>query len=237
MKNKGVIFIVLALIIIVVVAFLLGDMNGYTEAGKFKAEYEEPNGSINEKSNKKYRELDIPKDNPMVYITAEEIIEKINNKETFAIYFGYNICPWCRSILPTLFEVADDLNIETIYYLDISVMRNTLELDNNGDVYESKVGSDGYYELLEKLDNVLADYTLTDSEGNEVKTGKKRIYAPNIVSIVNGEAQELTTGVSDKQDDAYMEITEEMEKEMYNKIKCVLECLNQEEAVCENKAC
>ena len=84
-----------------------------SDAIKFKEEYEKLNGEKN-RNGVTYRKVEIDEDNPFVFATAEEIQEKIDNKETFAVYFGFNSCPWCRSVITTLIEVADDLNIDKI---------------------------------------------------------------------------------------------------------------------------
>ena len=46
-----------------------------------------------------------------------------------------------------------------------------------------------------------------------------------MVGIINGEADKLTTGISSLQTDGYMDLTEEMINETYNKFKCVIECV------------
>ncbi len=200
-----------------------------TDAIKFKEEYESLNGQKNS-SGVEYRKVNISEDNPFVYAEAKDIVEAINNKETFAVYFGFKSCPWCRSAVETLIKVADDLHIKKIYYVDVLDLRDTYELQDNKAV-KVKDGGEGYDELLQALDNVLSDYTLTNSKGKQVSTGEKRIYAPNIVSVVDGVPQKLTTGLSESQTDAYMELTEEMLTEMYDSIDCVLDCLG------ENKVC
>ena len=52
-----------------------------TDAERFKEEYESINGTIREKDGKTIRTITIADDNPIVYATAEEIAEKIDNKE------------------------------------------------------------------------------------------------------------------------------------------------------------
>ena len=188
-----------------------------SDAEKFKEEYESVNGKTND-NGKDYRNLDISIDNPIVYKSAAEVIDMINNKETFIVYFGYNTCPWCRSVIATLFDVAKNNYVDKIYYVDIHDIRDTLELDDDDKtVKTSKEGSEDYYKLLEVLDNVLEDYTLTNSKGKTIKTNEKRIFAPNVVSIVKGEAKALDTGISSKQKDGYMELTEEMINETTKK--------------------
>ena len=102
----------------------------------------------------------------------------------------------------------------------------------------SKKGSDAYYELLELLNSVLEEYTLENKDGEEVNTNEKRIFAPNVVSVVKGEAKELETGIINELTDPYMEITDDMKKEMYNSFKCVIKCTLDASKTCSvNKAC
>lgn len=209
-----------------------------TDALKFKEEYEKINGEKNEKYNVVTRTLNIPEDNPMVYATAEEILTKMENKETFVVYFGFSECPWCRSVIEELIHVAKDLEVEKVYYVDVKELRDVKELDENNNVYTSKEGDEHYMKLLEKLDSVLADYTLTDNDGNEISTGEKRIYAPNVVGIANGKPTELETGESEKLTNPYDELTDEMRTETYNKLKCVFKCLEEKDTnTCKKNMC
>lgn len=208
-----------------------------TDALKFKEEYEKNNGVKNEKYNVTTRTVNIPEDNPMVYATAEEIIKKIDNKETFVVYFGFSDCPWCRSVIEELIHVAKDLKVEKVYYVDVKELRDVKKLDENNNVVTSKEGDKHYMKLLEKLDSVLDDYTLTDKDGNEVSAGEKRIYAPNVVGIANGKPTELETGESEKLINPYDELTEEMRTETYNKLKCVFKCLEDNTPTCKKNMC
>lgn len=209
-----------------------------TDALKFKEEYEKNNGVKNEKYNVTTRTVNIPEDNPMVYATAEEIIKKIDNKETFVVYFGFSDCPWCRSVIEELIHVAQDLKVEKVYYVDVKELRDVKELDENNNVVTSKEGDEHYKKLLEKLDSVLNDYTLTDKDGNEVSAGEKRIYAPNVVGVANGKPTELETGESEKLINPYDELTAEMRTETYNKLKCVFKCLEEKDTyTCKKNMC
>ena len=228
MKNKIIIIAIILILILGVGIFFF--MNNQKEensgdALKFKEEYESLNGTKREKDGKTIRTIKIDKDNPMVYKDASEIVKMINNKETFVVYFGFADCPWCRSILPTLIKVAKDLELDKIYYVDVKEIRDVLELDENGKIKTTTKGSDAYYELLKQLDNVLADYTLMDAEENKIETGEKRIYAPNVVTVVDGKAKKLESGISDKQTDGYMKLTDEISKDMYNKLKNTLKII------------
>lgn len=212
---------ILILMVMIVSIFVLTACNS-KDALKFKKEYESLNNTIREKDGKKIRSINIDKNNPMIYKSAGDIINKINNKETFVVYFGFSDCPWCRSILPTLIDVSNNLNIKTIYYVDVKNIRDTLALDENNEVITQTKGSNDYYKLIKLLGNVLSNYTLTDDNGNKIDTGEKRIYAPNIVSVVDGLPTKATTGISERQADGYMKLTDEIINDTYKQIENVM---------------
>ena len=228
MKKKVVIGILIVLIICLGI-FLIFKTNSNKkireDSIKFKEDYESYNGKSNQ-NDKKYRVVNINKNNPFVYKTEDEIVSMINNKETFAVYFGFNTCPWCRSVIEELIKVSKDLSIDTIYYVNVRPngvdIRDTITVNEDGTYERTKEGTTGYNKLLELLSNVLSDYNLTDKDGNKVDVNEKRIYAPNVVSIVNGKAIKLETGIASNQSDAYMELTDEMKKETYSKFESVL---------------
>lgn len=172
---------------------------------KFKEEYESLNGTKTSYSDSNYRSVNISKRNPFVYSTADDILDMINNKETFYVYFGSSYCPWCRSVVEEAINSSIDNKIDKIYYVDIwdgfhnEILRDTYEIDSEGNVRKTKNGTGTYYKLLKKFDNVLEDYTLTDDSSREVTVGEKRIFAPNFIYVENGKAKRSTTGISDKQ--------------------------------------
>lgn len=234
MKKRSIFVIVALVILLIITGCSYEKETDVTDALKFKEEYESVNGNKVDGSENRVRELSISEDNPIVYAEANDIISMMDNGETFVVYFGFNTCPWCRSVLPVLLEVADDLDIKKIYYVDVKDIRDKLEVDDDGNVITTKEGSEGYIGLLARLDDVLEDYTL-EYNGKEVKTGEKRIYAPNVVSVVNGEAKELETGISDEQDDPYMELTSAMKTETYNKFNCSIKCVLENKNSCSSK--
>ena len=201
------------------------------DAIKFKEEYEDLNGKTNENSKKKYRTIKIDSRNKIVYSSAKEVLKMMEEKKSFVVYFGFDSCPWCRSVVENVSKISKELD-EDIYYVDVKEIRDVYELDDENKAKLTKEGDKNYLKLIKKLDSVLKEYTLTTDDDNEVKVGEKRIYAPNIVSIIDGSAKELTTGLSDKQTDGYMTLTDEMKKESYKKIKKVVQ-----EVVNHNNTC
>ena len=190
-----------------------------TDASRFKEEYESLNGTKNS-SGKTIREIEIGEDNPMIYQSTKDILKKMEDKETFVVYFGFAECPWCRSMLEQFLKSAKDNGIDSIYY-----------------VVETNPGVDGYKELIEKMKDVLADYTLTTENGEEVMVGEKRIYAPNVVAVVAGQPEKMVEGTSEKLEDPYSKLTDEMKEESYNSFKCLWECLQENTLSCKKNAC
>lgn len=229
-KLFMIIVTVLAAIVLVLNIQKVISNNSQTDGIKFKEEYEKLNGKKNDQG-KKYREITIDSKNKIVYKTTEEVLNLIDKKKSFVLYFGFDTCPWCRSVVPTLASISKELNQE-VYYIDVKDIRDTFELDDDNKPKLVKKGSKDYSKILKKLEPVLEDYTLTDSDNNEIKVGEKRIYAPSIVSVIDGKAKELTTGISDKQTDGYMKLTKEMEKDTYNKIKKVLKQVSDKNNTC-----
>jgi len=179
----------------------------------FKEEYE----SLN--NNSKYREVSIIDDNKMTYITDLELVDKINNKEDLVVYFGFNTCPWCRSVIENLIEVANDLEIDKIYYLDIKDIRDIKKIEDNNIIIE-KEGTEGYNKLVNLLSDYLEDYIMED------KVVGKRIYAPNILVIKNKTIKGVITGISDMQINPNDELTNEIKEDSYNKIYNLLKEYN-----------
>ena len=214
MKKK-----VFLILILFIGLFVTGCSVNNKDALKFKEEYEKINGDKTSYSDNKYRTLKIDKNNPYVYSSAKEILEKINNKETFYVYFGSSYCPWCRSVIEKSIESAQKNNIKKIYYVDIwngfhnEILRDTYKLNDKNEAEKEKDGTKEYYKLLEKFDNLLEDYTLTTDDGEEVKVGEKRIFAPDFIYVENGVAKRITSATSENQKDADAKLTKEILKD------------------------
>lgn len=185
-----------------------------TPAILFKEDYEALNGKTN-KSGKEHRTVNIDEKNPFMEVSASKILEMINNKKTFYVYFGSSLCPWCRSAIEKATEISKKMKINRIYYVDIwdeegnEILRDKYELKDNK-ATKTQDGTEEYYKLLEAFKSVLSDYKLTNDKGKSVSTKEKRIYAPNYIYVKNGKAVKLVEGTSDKQKDSREELTEEM---------------------------
>ena len=204
------------LLILLGILLLTACVKDNKKALEFKEEYESLNGVVN-KNGKEYRTITIDEDNPYIITTPEEIVKMVNNKETFFLYVGDSLCPWCRSVLEKSIEVAKKYNVKKIYYIEIwddegnEILRDKYELKPI--LTKTIEGTDSYKFLLEKFDSVLSEYTLTDTEGHKITTEEKRIYAPNYFYIKNGEVVKMVEGISEKQTDSREELTDEILKD------------------------
>lgn len=211
MKKK---ILLLITVLIMLVSFTGCKKN---DALLFKEDYESMNDKEN-KNGKVHRSVTIDEENPFIISSAKEVVEKIKNEDSFYVYFGSKLCPWCRSVIEKAIEVANNNNVTKIYYVDIwndegeEILRDKYEVDDKGNIIKTIDGKEEYYELLKLLDNVLEDYTYTKDDKKE-SFGEKRIYAPNFIYISNGKAIKLTTGISSLQKDSRETLTEEMLKE------------------------
>lgn len=243
MKERKYIFCILV-VVLFVISIIFGvnmveDKNDMqSDALLFKTEYESLNNTKRENSDKIIRSISIPEDNPFLYKDAGEIIDLIEHDESFIVYFGFSDCPWCRSVLPTFIEVAEEYDLDEVYYVDIKNIRDVIELNSQNKLITTKKGSDDYYRLLEAFNNVLEDYEVNNSNNESVYTGEKRMYAPSFIVVIDGEAQALTTGISDLQNDGYMELSDEIKSDMYQKIEKLISIMKPKQDYCSiQKAC
>ena len=210
MRSK---LIILAIAFISIVTLTACTKN--KDAIAFKNDYESLNGKEN-KNGKIHRTLTISKDNPFVKVDPKDIVKKIENKETFYVYFGSKLCPWCRSVIEKSIEVANDYEIKTIYYVDVwdnegnEILRDSYVLDEEGKPKLEKEGTEEYKKLLETFNELLRDYTITNDNKEKIEVGEKRIYAPNFIYVKDGKAKKLTTGKSEKQTDPREKLTKEI---------------------------
>ena len=189
------------------------------EAIKFKEEYEKYNDK-DASSDKKYSSLNLSENNPIKYSTYDNIIDVIKN-QTGIIYLGFPECPWCRSVVPVLFDVAKDNDIDTIYYLNIKDDRTSYIVEDDKLVYEldengkEKKGTDDYHKLLKVLDKHLTEYTVS-YDGKVYETGEKRIYAPTVIFVKDGKVLGLHVSTVDSHLSGFDKMNKEQKEELYS---------------------
>lgn len=210
--KKYICLFVIMIISIMIVGCLGEEASRADNSNKFKEEYE----SLNDKkssNNKTYLKLEIPKDNPIKYSNADEIVNVIE-KGSGVIYFGYPECPWCRSAVPSLLSAAKEAGIETIYYMNLKEERDKKTVDDNGTITTEKEASDDYKKLLKALDKYIDDYIIEDIKGNKINTNTKRIYVPVVVFVKDGQIIGIHADTVESQTDPYQGLNKEQTEEL-----------------------
>lgn len=186
-----------------------------TDALKFKPEYEALNDTVRESDGAKYNNVEVPEDNPIVYVDSEKALEVLESDNAI-LYVGAAWCPWCRNAVSVLIEVAKEYKIDKVYYLNLDKEKSNFEIQD-GKLVTLNKGSEAYYKLLDKLSDRLRDYVLTDKDGKKYDTEEKRIYMPYVVGIKNKTVVSDHIGTVDLDEDQtkYSTMTSEQHDELY----------------------
>lgn len=173
--------------------------NNNEDALRFKTEYEVLNNTVDLDGNTLNKVL-IKEDNPIVYSSLDEIITKIDNKESFIVYFGYPSSFYCRNIIEYAINAANAENINTIYYINLrnendeEIIRDEYNLNKKNKIELKREGTKEYKELLSRLGNILDDYILINKDEEELKVGEKRLLESSFIYIKNGVPIKLENG-------------------------------------------
>ena len=184
----------------------------------FKREYEALNGQTTA-SGKEWRSLNISEYNPMIKVSDTDIANKIENKETFYLYVGDPLCPWCRSGLQKFVDIAVDRKIKDIYYIDFwddnhnEILRDlyTVEVNKKGKPTFTKTreANPEYSKILEAVKDFVQDYTI-DKDGKTYNVGVKRIFGGDHFYFKDGKCTKYMSLRSDKLAGAFDELTKEV---------------------------
>ena len=222
MKNK-VVLLIIAMLLITSCTFKPSD------AVRFKNEYESLNNKEDNNGNT-YQKVIIDENNPIIYSDAREILTMIEDKKTFIVLFGYNTSFWSRALIPTLLKVANDEDLDTMYYVDINEIRDVLDTDGS----TIQKGTQEYFELLKAFDEVLNDYTFAALDGTIVNFEEKRIDAPSVIAVIDGKAQMMRTGITEDITDYF--VTDEILASAYSSYSEVIRLVVSKNAVCTQDA-
>ena len=226
-RNKIILVAIIALTILVLIVCIYSIFNNNhvneSDANKFRTEYMELNDKINESSGEAYPIVNISVDNTVKYLSPKKAVEMLQ-KGSGIIYFGYNSCPWCRSLVSILTDAAIDKR-ETIYYVDISEIRSSFTIEN-GKLDKNANGSKDYYNILKELDNYLDDYYLEDDSGNKYDTEEKRLYAPTLVAVKKGKVKGIHVGTVTSQKSGYDKLSNEEEEELKKAVEKLIDKKN-----------
>ena len=176
-----------------------------SDAVKIKEEYESLNNTKNENNQRLYPNVVLDENNVFVKSTENEIIDILNSEGY--IYFGDYTDAYSRSLISLVDEVSKNNIISKINYFDISTIKDEIALDDLNEPIIKKQGSNGYYKMLEILDEWLPNYYLINEEGTKIDTLEKYIVVPTIVVVKDGEIKNLRMGTIESQKTGYDELS------------------------------
>lgn len=200
---NGKIKIVLGLVLVVLLGlFVIFFVFGMSDASKFKREYEAYNGvSFGDST---YLKLDISRDNGIKYLNDDNIVKQLSHGSKI-IYFGFPDCNWCRMVVPVLLDAASLNGINDIYYYNFKDVRNDYYLGKNNK------GSRVYGEMVKILDKYI-NVTFEDGKNK----GKKRITAPMVVLVNNGDVSSVHLGSVSSHKDYKKALTKDEKDELFS---------------------
>ena len=223
MKNKKLIIgLILILIIIIgaITTYIL--IQNSKDSYKFKKEYESYNNKSWEYEGKKgkYLNIEINKDNPIIYLNDENIVKELKEGDKI-IYFGFPDCNWCRSAVPVLLKSAEENGVEKIYYYDFGEVREAFEKNKNNE--KAKI----YQQIIEVLDS-----NITSTFESGAKKGEKRLSAPTVVLMKDGKVSSFHYRTVESHQnynknlttDEYNELYKIYEDMMIDLIMCTSDC-------------
>ena len=169
----------------------------------FKQEYE----SLNDDN---HLFVEVPTDivvENMNFAATKDMLEN----GTGILYFGFPTCPWCRTLLPEMFDSMKQNNIKNLYYYNPKEIRNKFSRDENGELIEEIATNEEYAYLLNKLDSVLPVYTNIDTDGSI-----KRLYVPFIVVLKDGKILDSHLSTLEEQMDVKVPLTDKQKAKLQN---------------------
>ena len=206
MKNKKLIIgLILILIIIIgaITTYIL--IQNSKDSYKFKKEYESYNNKSWEYEGKKgkYLNIEINKDNPIIYLNDENIVKELKEGDKI-IYFGFPDCNCCRAALPVLLKSAEENGVEKIYYYDFGEVREAFEKNKNNE--KAKI----YQQIIEVLDS-----NITSTFESGAKKGEKRLSAPTVVLMKDGKVSSFHYRTVESHQNYNKNLTTEEYNELY----------------------
>ena len=206
MKNKKLIIgliLILILIIGAITTYIL--IQNSKDSYKYKKEYESYNNKSWEYEGKKgkYLNIEINKDNPIIYLNDENIVKELKEGDKI-IYFGFPDCNWCRSAVPVLLKSAEENGVEKIYYYDFGEVREAFEKNKNNE--KAKI----YQQIIEVLDS-----NITSTFESGAKKGEKRLSAPTVVLMKDGKVSSFHYRTVESHQNYNKNLTTEEYNELY----------------------
>lgn len=177
------------------------------ETEKFIQEYE----SLN---NNERPHVNVPRNINVNILTFDEL-KNTMEKGTGIVFFGFPTCPWCRHMLPNLFDAMAETGVSDIAYYDPKEIRNVIKKNEAGELITENPGTEEYAYILEKMGDILPEYKdLGDAN-------IKRLYVPFVIVVKNGKILSHHMNTLDDHKSSKVSLTDEQKtrlKEIFVKM-------------------
>lgn len=190
-----------------------------TQPQLFEEEYEILNGQTTMDGEHTYSVIDVPSDNRVEYADLAQIQELLASG-TGVMYFGFPECPWCRTLVPVLFEAAAAAGYDgPVYYSNFLSERDKLTLDESGNIVVEQEGTAAYRQLVATLYDWLGPYNGLNDDS------VKRIYFPTTVFVRNGQIVDVHLVTVETQESGYDALTDEQHAELLSTLTADIESI------------
>ena len=132
-------------------------------------------------------------DHVFIDSNVKDVVNRYQKGETFAVFFGFSNCPWCREAMPLLNEVAKE-NGRKVYYVNTRAKEG---ITSNTEI-------DDYDLLVENL----GEFFPYDNDGI------RHLYVPFVFFIKDGVVVSYHEGTTDDHDATERKMTPEEQDEL-----------------------
>ena len=168
------------------------------ETPDFCEEYAALNGAPTPDGLHRYAAVELGAEVPFTYAGIEEVAALLEGG-TGVLYLGFPECPWCRCLLPALYDACLRAGQTAgVTCFNAQPLRDELSLAADGSVQVEKEAAPAYETLLGLLYDHLTPY---EGLGDE---SIRRIYFPTTVFVRDGEITSVHIGTLDEQEDPYV---------------------------------
>lgn len=165
-----------------------------------------------------YMEVHIPEDSLFEPINEEDALQLLESG-TGVLIFEFPECPWCRNMMPVVDQAAKEMALSKLYAFNIREERDQITLGDDGLVVVNE-GTEFYRKVLEILGENASVYDGLNDESI------RRIYAPTVFVIVDGEVLSSHVSTVDSQSDPFIPLTDAQHQELLDIYKGMFEIIS-----------
>ena len=166
-----------------------------------------------------YIEVHIPEDSLFVPINEEDALQLLESG-TGVLIFEFPECPWCRNMMPVVNEADKEMALSKLYTFNIREERDQISLGDDGELVDVNEGTEFYRKVLELLGESASVYEGLNDESI------RRIYAPTVFVIVDGEVVSSHVSTIDSQSDPMVPLTVALHQELLDIYKGMFEVIS-----------